>query len=256
MLYTNLPNIPNRTTKNRDHGLTIIKDEGMPLRKIESLTSSIEEYSDFVCLSSGASLISDNVRDKIKVYQQANIRPFFEGTVFEIFQARNMVDQYIDFLRETGVNQVEISNVKIQISLDQKLAYIQQFAEAGFAVFSSICNHSLREFSPLSCRHWYHHIEKEINAGAWKVIVQPNTPDNFEQAESTKTDHKFVTAIQNYIDINDIVWEAAHHIQQVWFVKEMGVNVNLCQINVSELSKVEALRLGLHIDTIDKYTVL
>ncbi len=256
MTNFNIPNLPERTNKNRDHGLTIIQDDGTPIRKVGSLSSTIEPYADFVRFSPGAALIGKNLRDKVREYKNAHIRPLFDGTVFEIFQARNMVEEYIHFLNENGVKQIEISCQNISIDHEQKLNYIRQFCEAGFTVFSRIGNKTLDNNTPFSYRNWHNAMRKELDAGAWKIMAQPNTPKDYDVLSFLEADRRLAQAIQNYIDINDVVWEAPHPAQQTWFTRQLGVNVNLANININKVLQLEAKRLGLHPDTLDQYIVL
>jgi len=46
-----------------------------------------------------------------------------------------------------------------------------------------------------------------------------------------------------------IIWETPRKAQQVWFVKLLGANVNLGNIDPNEVISVETIRLGLRGDT-------
>ena len=51
------------------------------------------------------------------------------------------------------------------------------------------------------------------------------------------------------IPSKDILWEAPQKTQQVWFIKQLGANVNLGNIAPDEVIALETLRLGLRGDT-------
>jgi phosphosulfolactate synthase len=51
----------------------------------------------------------------------------------------------------------------------------------------------------------------------------------------------------------DILWEAPQKPQQVWFIKQLGANVNLGNIAPDEVIALETLRLGLRGDTFFQY---
>ncbi|MCB0784349.1 MAG: phosphosulfolactate synthase, partial [Flavobacteriales bacterium] len=50
-----------------------------------------------------------------------------------------------------------------------------------------------------------------------------------------------------------ILWEAPMKAQQVWFIKQLGANVNLGNIAAEEVIALETLRLGLRGDTFFEY---
>jgi phosphosulfolactate synthase len=51
----------------------------------------------------------------------------------------------------------------------------------------------------------------------------------------------------------DILWEAPQKNQQVWFIKQLGANVNLGNIAPDDVIPLETLRLGLRGDTFFQY---
>ena len=67
MIYK-LPNIPKRTTKPRDKGLTMMMDKGLSIRQAEDFIESSGHLTDMVKLGFGTSMISNRLEDKIKIY--------------------------------------------------------------------------------------------------------------------------------------------------------------------------------------------
>ena len=51
------------------------------------------------------------------------------------------------------------------------------------------------------------------------------------------------------VPADKIIWEAPQKMQQVWFVKLCGSNVNLGNIAPHEVIPLETVRLGLRSDT-------
>ena len=51
------------------------------------------------------------------------------------------------------------------------------------------------------------------------------------------------------VKLENILWEAPKKDQQVWFIQNMGSNVNLGNIGFEEVIPLECLRLGLRGDT-------
>ena len=65
-----------------------------------------------------------------------------------------------------------------------------------------------------------------------------------------------IDEIADQIPVEQLIFEAPRKEQQCWFIKKFGTNVNLGNIEPSEVISVETLRLGLRSDTLfDFYTV-
>ena len=101
---------------------------------------------------------------------------------------------------------------------------------------------------------WIELIQKEIDAGSWKVIAESREGGNvgiYRNSGEVRSD--LVEEILTKIDNNRIIWESPQKSQQVWFIKLMGSNVNLGNIAPNEVIPLECLRLGLRGDTFFDY---
>ena len=76
-------NLPDRTIKPRDCGLTILIDSGILLNLFRDTIYSSSDYIDFVKFGWGTSLITPLLELKIKVIQEHDINFFFGGTLFK-----------------------------------------------------------------------------------------------------------------------------------------------------------------------------
>ena len=74
----------------------------------------------------GTSIISPNLAEKIKLYQNANINVYLGGTLFEAFVARNKFDDYQKMLEKYNIKTVEVSDGSIEISHSEKCNYISR----------------------------------------------------------------------------------------------------------------------------------
>ena len=90
-----LNNIPTRTLKPRKHGLTMVMDKGMGLEGVKDFLSVASPYVDIVKLGFGTSYVTNNLKEKIKIYTDYNIPVYFGGTLFEAFLVRNQIEDYI-----------------------------------------------------------------------------------------------------------------------------------------------------------------
>ena len=60
-----LPNIPERPTKPREKGLTMIMDKGISTVEAEGLMETSEGFIDIIKFGFGTSLISKNISKKL-----------------------------------------------------------------------------------------------------------------------------------------------------------------------------------------------
>ena len=88
----------------------MVMDKGLSIREAEDFMSVGSEYTDFVKLGFGTSLMTPGFEKKIKIYKKAGTIPYFGGTLFEAFIIRNMFEEYVDFLEKNEIELVEISD--------------------------------------------------------------------------------------------------------------------------------------------------
>jgi len=124
-----LPFIPERPAKPRKHGLTMVMDKGLSVREAEDFMSVGSEYTDYVKLGFGTSLVTPGFEKKILIYKKAGTIPYFGGTLFEAFIIRNMYDQFVEFVKKNEIDLVEISDGSYDIEHNRKLDYITDSQE-------------------------------------------------------------------------------------------------------------------------------
>ncbi len=244
----NLPFIPERPERPRSSGLTMVMDKGLSLRQAEDLCEVASEYTDFVKLGFGTGLLTPNVKDKIKCYQEAGIKPYFGGTLFEAFIARNQFDDYRRFIENSGVETAEISDGVLPIDHDKKCQYIRELSK-DFQIFSEVG--TKLKGKEISNAEWVSWMKTELEAGAWKVIAEARESGNMGiYNEDGSANSTLIMDIKKEINTAEILWEAPLKSQQVWFINLLGPNVNLGNISNTEVIPLETLRRGLRGDTL------
>jgi phosphosulfolactate synthase len=242
-----LPGIPERTPKPRKSGLTMMMDKGLSLREAENFVEANGIYTDLIKLGFGSSMITPNLKEKIKIYKDAGIIVYLGGTLFEAFQVRNMVEDYMKLLDKLKLGCVEISDGSVEIPHKKKCEYIKKFAK-NFTVLSEVG--SKEEGILISPGKWIKMMNTELEAGSWKVIAEARESGNVGIYRPSGTAHKLlVQKIINKVPSDSIMWEAPKKPQQVYFIKLLGTNVNLGNIAPDEIISLETLRLGLRGDT-------
>jgi len=242
-----LPYIPERINKPRNSGLTMMMDKGMSLRETENFIDANGEYTDIAKFGFGTSMITPNLVEKIKLYKSAGIQPYFGGTLFEVFIARNKFKEYRKLLDKFDLDLCEVSDGSIIIPHEKKLEYISTLAKDR-TVMSEVGSKDADII--ISPAKWIKMMSTELQAGSWKVIAEGRESGNVGVFRPNGTAHTYlINKIVAKIDPADILWEAPKKTQQVWFIRLFGANVNLGNIAPNEVISLETLRLGLRGDT-------
>jgi phosphosulfolactate synthase len=246
-----LPYVPERPAKPRQSGLTMMMDKGLSIREVENFAENNGEYTDFVKFGFGTSYLTKNLEKKIAIYKEAGIRPYFGGTLFEVFIARGMFDDYRKLIDKFKLDLAEVSDGSINIPHDEKCKYIEKLSK-DVTVLSEVG--SKESGIIISPAKWIRMMQNELSAGSWKVIAEGRESGNVGIFRPNGTAHTLlVNRIISKVPPESILWEAPIKKQQVWFVKLFGPNVNLGNIAPDDVIPCETLRLGLRGDTFFNY---
>ena len=88
-----LSQLPERLTKPRSHGITMVMDKGLSIEETKNFLSIAEPYVDVVKLGFGTSYVTPNLDKKLEVYRKANIPIYFGGTLFEACLIRGQLEE-------------------------------------------------------------------------------------------------------------------------------------------------------------------
>ncbi len=242
-----LPFMPERPAKPRNSGITMVMDKGLSIREAEDFMSVGSEYTDFVKLGFGTSLITPGFEKKIAIYKKSGAIPYFGGTLFEAFIVRNMFREYIEFLDKHEIDLVEVSDGSFDIEHKKKLEYISRLSERGTVISEVGSKKKDVVYSP---DEWVDMMKAELNAGSVKVIAEARESGTTGiYNEDGSINNKIISAIAEQIKLENVIWEAPLKSQQAWFIEHFGANVNLGNIAPNEIIPLESLRLGLRGDT-------
>ncbi|MFT6996674.1 MAG: phosphosulfolactate synthase [Cryomorphaceae bacterium] len=243
----NLPFIPERTERPRDNGLTMVMDKGLSLRGAANFIDANGTLTDIVKLGFGTSYLTKDLKEKIKLYHEADMKVYLGGTLFEAFIVRGMFDEFRQLLLDFKLETVEVSDGSIDLPHDDKLECISKLAK-DFTVLSEVG--SKEEGILIAPGKWVKMMDTELRAGSWKVIAEARESGNVGIYRPNGTAHVvLVNKILAKVKSEDILWEAPQKAQQVWFIKLIGHNVNLGNIAPNDVIPLETLRIGLRGDT-------
>lgn len=246
-----LPFIPERKSKPRESGITMMMDKGLSWRQAENFVDSCADYTDIIKLGFGTSYLTKDLQRKIDMYHEAGLKVYLGGTLFEAFIVRDMFDDYRRLIDKLGLKTCEVSDGSIELNHEKKCQYIADLNK-DFTVLSEVG--SKEEGILISPNKWISMMKAELEAGSWKVIAEARESGTVGIYRPNGTAHvSLVNKITANVSIEDILWEAPIKAQQVWFIKQFGPNVNLGNINHSEVIPLETLRIGLRGDTFHDY---
>ncbi|MBB6463721.1 phosphosulfolactate synthase [Flammeovirga kamogawensis] len=242
-----LNNLPERSAKPRNKGLTMAMDKGMSLREVEDILETSGDYIDIVKLGWATSYVFPQLQEKINLYKEAGINVYLGGTLFEAFVIRNQFEDYLRVLDKFGLEYAEVSDGSMDMAHDVKCEYINRLSKQ-VTVLSEVGSKDEAKIIPPY--KWIELMRNELDAGAWKVIGEAREGGNVGLFRSSgEVRSGLVEEILTQIPYENIIWEAPQKAQQVWFIKLIGTNVNLGNIAPREVIPLETIRLGLRGDT-------
>lgn len=243
----NLKNIPQRTQKPREYGMTMVMDKGMGHDDVKNFMSVAAPYVDIVKLGFGTAYVTNKLREKIDIYKAHNIPVYFGGTLFEAFLIRGQFDDYLQVIKDYDLQYVEVSDGSITIPHNEKCKYISELAK-HVTVLSEVGSKDAAHIIPPY--KWIELMKGELEAGATYVIAEARESGNVGiYRGSGEVREGLVQEILTQIPYEKIIWEAPLKAQQVYFLELLGANVNLGNLAPAEVLPLEAMRHGLRGDT-------
>ncbi len=241
-------NVPARSPKPRERGLTHVMDKGMTLHDVEGLFESAGEYVDILKLGWGTAYVTNRLREKVELCRSHGTPVVCGGTFFEAVVGLGKLDEYRSWLSDYGITHVEVSDGTVGLEREEKLELIAELAH-DFVVLSEVG--SKDETTVFAPYQWVAWMREELEAGAWKVITEGReggTAGIFRPNGEMRTG--LIDEIVHELEIGDVVFEAPTKASQGYFVKHFGPDVNLGNIPPEEVIPLETLRLGLRSDTL------
>lgn len=244
---TGFLDLPSRSAKPRERGLTHVLDRGLSVAEVEGMIEVAGDFVDFVKLGWGSALATGNLEAKLDRYRAHDIPVVLGGTLTEIALAQGRLEGLVDYVRELGLRHVEVSDGTIELDHGAKLELIERLA-GEFTVFSEVG--SKDDAKIMAPYRWVEQIETELKAGAWKVIAEARetgTAGIFRADGEVRMG--LIDEIAHEVDPARLLFEAPRKEQQVWFIERFGAEVNLGNIPPADVLSLETLRLGLRSDT-------
>lgn len=247
-------NVPKRSEKPRDRGITMMIDWGMGVERQRDILEIAGDAIDIAKIAVGLSgIISERVlTEKIKIYTDYQVEAFIGGQFLEfgIFhQGLEIAKPYFEEAKRLGFKFIEISDNNLEIRPEDKFELVRMGSQDfGLTILGEVG--SKTEIS--SPKAMVDGIEGCLASGAWKVFV--------EGAEFTdKNDgtllEDVIEGIIKGVDLKDIIFElpgrwisnvhgCGIHDMEVFLVDRFGPEVNIANVPPDEILELETLRTG------------
>ena len=246
---------PDRISKPRKNGITMMLDKGMGLNAVNDLMEVSGEFIDLAKFGWGTSALHDRdlIKNKAEMYLSYDVIPYPGGTLFELAYLKNKFDEFLNEADKLGFKAVEISDGSINISPEDRIASISRAKEQGFLVISEVGKKDPFEDGKLDIEDRVDLINFDIDAGADRVLIEAREGGKdigiYDGAGNVKEDELEALA---KIDGKKLIWEAPLKNQQMYLILKFGANVNLGNIAPEEVTALETMRRGLRGDTLGK----
>jgi phosphosulfolactate synthase len=242
--------LPVRTTKPRQSGLTMAIDGGLPLGTLRDIVASAAEYLDFVKFGWGTAIVSAELGAKIDLLNANDIDYYFGGTLFEKFVLQGRFDDFRAFCQRFSCKYVEASNGTIDLSNQEKAGYVRKLA-ADFTVISEVGFKDSDRSDRLRARDWVEYAQDDLAAGARLVTLEARESASsgiFQANGDLKED--LVEEVLAELPAEMLLFEAPTTDAQAYMVRRVGPDVNLGNVAPTAVLSLETLRLGLRADTL------
>ncbi len=243
--------LPERTSKPRERGLTHVLDSGLSVSEVDGLVEVAGASVDIVKLGWGTSLVTQNLQAKLARYAHHGIPVVLGGTLTELAIRQGRIEEMVRWLHELGLHHVEVSDGTISLAPDRKRELIRRLARE-FTVLSEVGSKDAEVI--MAPYVWVEQIEGELEAGAWKVVAEAResgTAGIYRADGEVRSG--LIAEIVHAIDADRLIFEAPRKDQQVWLLQHLGSECNLGNIGAHDVLSLETLRLGLRADTVMRF---
>jgi phosphosulfolactate synthase len=239
--------LPERTSGNRSYGLTSVIDFGTPIGELKNILSDYGNLIDIAKIGIGSAYVTPNLKEKVNLYKEHQIKPYCGGTLFEKCFYQNKIPEYLAYLSSLGIEWLEISNGTLDIPLHERLELISQI-KIDFHVIAEVG--SKDSSYDMSITDWKNEMELLLAAGCDYVITEgrdSGTSGIYDQCGTVNS--CLVQELLKDLDAKKIIFEAPTAKHQMYFIKEIGPNVNLGNVKLQDVLVLESQRCGLRSET-------
>jgi phosphosulfolactate synthase len=205
------------------------------------------DFIDIWKLGWGTAYLDPNVSEKVSMLSNCGIRACVGGTLLEVSWRQGKAEDCLAWAFETNFTCVEVSNGAVGMPLAEKRSLIERAADRFMVVAEVGSKNPSVSVSPTE---WAEEMSGDLRAGATWVVAEgrENGTVGLYRRDGVVRE-RVVEAILSAVG-DAVIFEAPRKDQQAWFIRHLGSNVNLGNVAPAEVLGLEALRLGLRVDTL------
>jgi phosphosulfolactate synthase len=198
------------------------------------------------------------VETAVNSYREMDMSVAPGGTHFEVAKSQGRLNEYLNLLKDLGINEVEVENHAGVSSMEEMKDEVKFFKDEGFQVVGEIGKKWWKRDSTrvsrdlISVDKTIDQAQQLIEAGAdyvyWEGMIVRGLVG--PQLENTKGQQQLIE-VANAVDPRKLVfelWDTRHQSNRplfAWLVRQFGPNVNLANIMPWEVKILEWIRHGI-----------
>jgi phosphosulfolactate synthase len=239
--------LPSRAGKPRTAGITHVLDKGLTPDGTRAFLGQTAHLVDIVKVGWGIGYIDPALPVRVIMCAEHGCPVCLGGTLLELAAIQDRVGQLRDWALSVGITHVEVSNGLRALPASRKHALVRELC-ADFVVLAET---GAKEGNyPPTPEGWVQEMDRDLDAGATWVIAEgreSGTVGLYDSDHGIRED--LVKVILDGIPQDRVIFEAPVKAQQAWFIRQLGADVNIGNVEPASVLALETLRLGLRADT-------
>jgi len=246
-LFPNIP-IPERQSKPRKRGLTMMIDWGLPLGLQKDCLEAQGLYVDEAKIAASIPRVMPRsyLKKKIDAYKADGIFAFPGGLFTELALAQGNYDLFLKDAKEAGFSGIEVSDNLLKIEPRGKKAAISKAVkEYGLTVMGEVG----RKEGSMTREELIADVENCLDAGASMVLLEAHElfhgdirQDVLEELTKKVPLEKIMFELPVVV-LPDVT--KAYKVKVLfWMIKQFGTDVNLANVEWDEIYFTEITRIG------------
>ena len=246
-LFPNIP-IPERQSKPRKRGLTMMIDWGLPLGLQKDCLDAQGIYVDEAKIAASIPRVMPKtyLKKKMDAYREHEIFAFPGGLFTELAIAQGNYDVFLKDAKEAGFSGIEVSDNLLKIDPRKKKAAISRAVnEYGLTVMGEVG----RKEGSMTQEELIADVENCLDAGASMVLLEAHELFHGDIRQDV------LDELMKKVPMEKIMFELpvvvlpdvtkAYKIKVLfWMIKQFGTDVNLANVEWDEIYFTEITRLG------------
>jgi phosphosulfolactate synthase len=260
--------VPARTAKPRATGMTIVSDGDYRVsipgaHWTEDLAEWGSRWIDYYKLThtlmfQPRALVSQ----KLAGLTNHGIHLCAGGNIMEAALMQDCVEPFFDELQNLGIDALEVSSAVSALTIGQKIALIEKARARGFTVFAKVGKKTIGAAgsqSGMPASEVIHEMTECLKAGAFKAVYESAEISQLQAENSLGSLVEIAAAVGKEKIIFDLPhgdWHSGaaqcKNSCAAFFVLQFGSNVNIGDVEPTQIMALETLRGGLSARTLGR----